>query len=245
MDTRRVYRDWVEGQGLVTFAVNVGETDLLVAAPRDLSREALASAARHRATVESYVRSHPRFATSLQPVAAREDAPDIARSMASAAALAGVGPLAAVAGAIAEAVGLDLLQLADEVIVENGGDIFMRTRTRRVVGLYAGRSALSGKLGLVIEPEQTPLGICTSSGSFGHSLSFGAADACTVLARSVALADAVATSLANRIRSAADLGSVLSSSPIPADVVGVFATVDSQVAIWGDIRLTLIDAAKP
>lgn len=244
MDTRRVYRDWVEGQGLVTFAVNLGETDLLVAAPRDLFREALASAARHRSTVEDYVRSHPRFATSLQLVEARKDAPDIAKSMASAAALAGVGPLAAVAGAIAEAVGLDLLQLADEVIVENGGDIFLSTRRRRTVGLYAGRSLLSGKLALVIEPEDSPLGICTSSGSFGHSLSFGAADACTVLARSAALADAVATALANRIRSAADLGSVLSSTPIPDGVSGVFATVDSQVAVWGDIRLTSIDTTR-
>ncbi len=245
MDTRRVYRDWVEGQGLVTFTVNVGETDLLVAAPRDLSREALASAARHRATVETYIRSHPRFATSLQPVEARADAPDIAKSMANAAALAGVGPLAAVAGAIAEAVGLDLLQLADEVIVENGGDIFLSTRRRRTVGLYAGRSPLSGKLALVIEPEDSPLGICTSSGSFGRSLSFGLADACTVLARSAALADAVATSLANRIRSAEDLSGVLTSSLIPAGVTGVFATVDSQVAVWHDIRLTRIDTSKP
>lgn len=244
MDTRRVYRDWVEGQGLVSFAVNVGETDLLVAAPRDLSREALASAARHRATVESYIRSHPRFATSLQPVEARDDAPGIAKSMASAAALAGVGPLAAVAGAIAEAVGLDLLQLADEVIVENGGDIFLSTRRRRTVGLYAGRSPLSGKLALVIEPEDSPLGICTSSGSFGHSLSFGLADACTVLARSAALADAVATSLANRIRSTEDLSSALTWSRVPEGVSGVFATIDSQVAVWGDVRLTNIDTTR-
>ncbi len=104
---------------------------------------------------------------------------------------------------------------------------------------------MSGKLALVIEPEDSPLGICTSSGSFGRSLSFGLADACTVLARSAALADAVATSLANRIRSAEDLSGVLTSSLIPAGVTGVFATVDSQVAVWHDIRLTRIDTSKP
>ncbi len=244
MDARRVYRDWVGGQGLVTFTVALGETDLLVAAPHDLSREALASAARHRAAIESYIRSHPRFATSLQPIEAQDEAPDIVKGMARAAAAAGVGPLAAVAGAIAEAVGLDLLQLTDEVIIENGGDIFLSTRSRRTVGLYAGRSALTGKLALVLEPEDTPLGICTSSGSFGHSLSFGAADACTVLARPAALADAVATSLANRIRTASDLAAALTASAIPEGVSGVVATIDGQVAVWGRVRLTPIEAGR-
>jgi len=244
VDARRVYRDWVGGQGLVTFTVALGETDLLVAAPHDLSREALASAARHRAAIESYIRSHPRFATSLQPIEARTHAPDIAKGMARAAAAASVGPLAAVAGAIAEAVGLDLLQLTDEVIIENGGDIFLSTRSRRTVGLYAGRSALTGKLALVIEPEDTPLGICTSSGSFGHSLSFGAADACTVLARPAALADAVATSLANRIRTASDLAAALTASAIPEGVSGVVATIDGQVAVWGRLHLTPIEAGR-
>jgi len=244
VDARRVYRDWVGGQGLVTFTVALGETDLLVAAPHDLSREALASAARHRAAIESYIRSHPRFATSLQPIEAQDEAPDIVKGMARAAAAAGVGPLAAVAGAIAEAVGLDLLQLTDEVIIENGGDIFLSTRSRRTVGLYAGRSALTGKLALVLEPEDTPLGICTSSGSFGHSLSFGAADACTVLARPAALADAVATSLANRIRTASDLAAALTASAIPEGVSGVVATIDGQVAVWGRVRLTPIEAGR-
>jgi len=244
VDARRVYRDWVSGQGLVTFTVALGQTDLLVAARLDLSKEALTSAARHRSAVEDYVRTHPRFATSLEPMEARENAPDIAKRMARAAAAAGVGPLAAVAGAIAEAVGQDLLRLTDEVIVENGGDIFLSTRRRRTVGLYAGPSALTGKLALVIEPEDTPLGICTSSGSFGHSLSFGAADACTVLARSAALADAVATSLANRIREPADLGEALAATRIPHEVSGVVATIAGQVAIWGQLRLTHIDVDR-
>jgi len=237
VDPRRVYRGWVAGQGLVAFTVSVAETDLFVAAPRDLSRQALASAAHYRAEVETYIRSHPRFGTSLQPVQPRTDAPDIVRHMAAAAAKVGVGPMAAVAGAIAEAVGTDLLQIVDDVVVENGGDVFVRTRTTRTVGLYAGRSTLTGRLALVVEPEDTPLGICTSSGSFGPSLSFGVADACTVLAPSTSLADAVATALANRIRTSADLGTVLSPSGIPDGVKGVLAIMGGQAALWGDVRL--------
>jgi len=244
VDARRVYRDWVGGQGFVTFTVALGETDLHIATPHDLSREALASAANHRGAIETYIRSHPRFATSLEPVEAHEDAPDIAKDMGRAAAAAGVGPLAAVAGAIAEAVGHDLLQFSDEVIVEYGGDSFLSSHCRRTVGLYAGRSVLTGKLALLIEPEDSPLGICTSSGSFGHSLRFGAADACTVLARSATFADAVATSLANRLRTASDLGGVLTASRIPEGVTGVVAVIGGRVAVWGQVRLTPIEAGR-
>jgi ApbE superfamily uncharacterized protein (UPF0280 family) len=241
VNSRRVYRDWVSSDDLVCFTVVAGETDLLVRATRDLSREALVSVTANRHSIETYFRSHPRFATSLEPQEAHGDAPAIIRSMADAARLAGLGPLATVAGAIAEAVGRDLLQHADEVIVENGGDIFIRTLVPRTVGLYAGRSTLSGHIGLRIAPEETPLGICTSSGSFGHSLSFGRADACTVLAHSTAVADAMATMLCNRIRTAADLSQALDPPHMPPEVLGAFATIEGQVGIQGIMQLVPLD----
>ena len=227
---------------LVCFTAAAGETDLLVRTTRDQSREALASVTKHRHSVEAYFRSHPRFATSLEPQEARGDAPAIIRSMAEASRLAGIGPLGAVAGAIAEAVGSDLLQHVDEVIVENGGDIFIRTLVPRTVGLYAGRSSLSGRIGIRISPEETPLGICTSSGSFGHSLSFGRADACTVIACSAAVADAIATALCNRIRTADDLSQVLDPRHMPSQVIGAFAAIEEQVGIQGIMQLVPLDA---
>ncbi len=241
MNSRRIYRNWVASDDLVCFTAAAGETDLLVTATRDLSREALASVTAHRHSVETYFRSHPRFATSLEPQEAHSDAPAIVRSMADASRLAHLGPLAAVAGAIAEAVGRDLLQHADEVIVENGGDIFIRTLVPRTVGLYAGRSALSGHIGIRIAPEETPLGICTSTGSFGHSLSFGRADACIILARSAAVADAMATALCNRIRTTADLSQTLDTSHIPPEVLGAFATIEGQVGLQGAVQLVPLD----
>ncbi len=241
MNSRRLYRDWVSSEDLVCFTAAAGETDLLVRATRDLSREALLSVTTHRHSVETYFLSHPRFATSLEPQEAHGDAPAIIQSMADASRLAGLGPLGAVAGAIAEAVGRDLLQHADEVIVENGGDIFIRTLVPRTVGLYAGRSTLSGRIGIRIAPKETPLGVCTSTGSFGHSLSFGRADACTVLARSAAVADALATALCNRIRCAADLSQTLDSTRMPPEVLGAFATIEGQVGIQGILQLVPLD----
>jgi len=241
VSSRRVYRDWVADDGLVSYTVTIGSTDLQVRTQRDLSREALASATMHRRSVEDYIHSHPCFATSLEPQSADDDAPHVVREMAAAARIAGVGPMAAVAGAIAEAVGRDLLQHSDEVTVENGGDVFIATRTGRTVGLYAGQSVLTGRVGLAIQPEDCPLGICTSSGAFGHSLSLGAADSCTVLAHSAAVADALATALCNRIRTAADLARVLHPGQLPAEALGVLAVVEGKVGMHGAIRLVALD----
>jgi uncharacterized protein len=237
VNSRRVYRDWVGGDGLVSYTVTVDSTDLQISTSTDLSRLALDAATRARRDIEAFIQTHPHFATSLDPVSVPGSAPILARIMADAGRAAGVGPMAAVAGAIAEAVGRELLQHSAEVMVENGGDVFLATKQPRTVGLYAGSSPLTGRIGIAIAPGDTPLGICTSSGTFGHSLSFGRVDACVVLARSTALADAVATSLANRIRSTADLSSPSLWSAVPEGVTGVFATIEGQVAVWHDVHL--------
>ncbi len=237
MSSRRVYRNWVAGEGLVSYTVSIGSTDLHISTDRDLRQEALESAARHRHSVESYIHSHPRFATNLEPVDARPGAPSLVCDMAEAARIGRVGPMAAVAGAIAEAVGRDLLRSSREVIVENGGDVFMSVSSPRTVGLFAGGSALSGRIGLVIHPDDCPLGLCTSSGAFGHSLSLGAADTCTVLAHSAAVADALATSLCNRVRSADDLQCVLDPASLPPETVGVLVIVAGRVGLYGAIDL--------
>ncbi|MBN1855862.1 MAG: UPF0280 family protein [Dehalococcoidia bacterium] len=240
MNSRRVYREWVASGGLVRFTVTAHETDLLITAQRDLTREALESASKHRHAIESYFRVHPRFGTSLEPQEAMAGAPPVIQAMARAARIAQIGPLAAVAGAIAEAVGNDLLHYSDEVIVENGGDLFIKTLVPRVVALYAGQSGLTGQIGLQIDPAMTPLGICTSAGSFGHSLSFGRADACTVLARSAAVADALATSFCNRIRSSDDLATILDPAHLPPEMLGILATIDGHVGMQGSIQLVPI-----
>jgi ApbE superfamily uncharacterized protein (UPF0280 family) len=245
VSSRRIYRDWVAADGLVSSTITIGSTDLQVTTLRDMRREALASATHHRQAVESYIRSHPRFATTLQPCDADADALPVVRAMAAAARVAGVGPMAAVAGAIAEAVGMDLLQQSEEVMVENGGDVFIATRTGRTVALYAGRSILTGRIGIAIEATDSPIGVCTSSGTFGHSLSLGAADACTVVARSTAVADALATAIGNRIRTAADLAPALDPARLPAEALGVLAVAEGQVGIHGAIRLVPLDAVGP
>jgi ApbE superfamily uncharacterized protein (UPF0280 family) len=233
----RTYRHWIEGKDLAAFQVTVKETDLYIRAVSNLPRKAEKAVRKYRSQLEKYIRQNPIFQESLEPLPLKKDAPNIVKIMLEAGEKAGVGPMAAVAGAIAECVGKELLKYSPEVIVENGGDIFMKSLTRRVVGIYAGDSPLSGKVGLEIDPKDTPLGICTSSGTVGHSLSYGKADAVVVVAASAALADAAATAIGNRVKKAGDINSAIESGGSIAGLSGLVIIKDDGIGVWGDIKL--------
>ncbi|MDP2931727.1 MAG: UPF0280 family protein, partial [Chloroflexota bacterium] len=191
----RTYRHWVKGKDLVAFKVMVEETDLYVRASTNLKRKTHKLVLKYRDALKRYIERYPLFLTTLEPYPVGDDAPAIVRAMAESTARVGVGPMAAVAGAIADFVGTELLESSPEVIIENGGDIYLKSLKKRLVGIYAGKSPLTGKIGLEIEGTETPLGISTSSGTVGHSLSFGKADAVVVVAESATLSDAAATAI--------------------------------------------------
>ncbi|MEJ2070844.1 MAG: UPF0280 family protein [Syntrophobacterales bacterium] len=205
----RTYRTRMSREGLVGFRVAVKETDLMILAQRDLAVEGRDLIIQERQHLETYIQQHPEFLTTLTPWPPDPYAPPLVREMIQAATTAGVGPMAAVAGAIAARVGQALLAFTDEIIVENGGDIFMHIHHPATVSLFAGRSPLSHKVGLKMHPELQTWGVCTSSGTVGHSLSHGQADAACVVAHDTALADACATALGNRVSNAAAIQEAL------------------------------------
>jgi ApbE superfamily uncharacterized protein (UPF0280 family) len=233
----RTYRHWIERKDLVPFNVTVKETDLYIRAASDLHRKAYRLVEKYRAQLEKYISTRPEFASSLEPVSVPDNAPSIVKDMAEAGLKAGVGPMAAVAGAVAECVGRELLEYSPEVIVENGGDIFLKILSGRTVGIFAGDSPLTGKLGLYIEAGETPLGICTSSGTVGHSLSFGKADAVIALAASAALADAAATAVGNRVSKPEDIGAAIEFAGEIPGLRGVVIIIGEELGAWGQVKL--------
>lgn len=233
----KTYRYWVEGSDLVPFNVLVKETDLYIRASSNLKRKAHRLVLKYRQMLESYIEHHAIFLTSLEPISVAVDAPIIVKQMAEAAQQAGVGPMASVAGAIAEFVGRELLVFSPEVIVENGGDIYLKSSKKRIVGIYAGNSPLSGKTGLEIEGQETPLGICTSSGIVGHSLSFGKADAVTAVSTSAILADAAATAIGNRVGQASDIAGAIEFGSSIKGLKGIVIIKDANIGLWGKIKL--------
>lgn len=237
---KRFYRDWMKGRGLYRLMVCVRETDLQVLTDRPADgafiKERISA---YRGDIEDYIARDRRFLTALKPLSVELRAPPIVKRMAKAAQDAGVGPMAAVAGAIAEFLGRDLLRKGyKDIVIENGGDIFLSMRTDCRIAIYGGPSNLFKGLKLKIRAGDTPIGICTSSGIVGHSLSFGLADSVTVLAKNAALADAVATAAANRIRSQQDLGKAMDFARSVRGISGAVIIIKKHMMSWGRVQFT-------
>jgi len=241
MQEPRFYRHWIKDSDLVSFEVVVKQTDLYIRSRRNLRNKARDSVLKHRGSLEAYIGRHPLFLTTLDPYKAEAEAPAIVKEMARVSQLAGVGPMAAVAGAIAEVVGGDLLAFSPEVIVENGGDIFLKISKKRLVGIYAGQAAFTQKIALEIVPGETPLGICTSSGTLGHSLSLGSADAVIALSPSAALADAAATALGNMVEAADDIPKAIEKARSIGELRGVVIIVGDKMGVWGRVKIVPLD----
>lgn len=185
-----------------------------------------------RQDLERFISSDPYFQATFEPYTPSSDLP-VVRRMVRAAASANVGPMAAVAGTIAWA-GVEAMREAGAVfgVVDNGGDIALTSDRELRVGLFAGSSPISNQIAFLIPPEAGILGICTSSATVGPSISLGIADAVTVFSRDVALADAWATSLCNRITGC---GEILFGPLSETEVLGVFAVIGETVCRWGEI----------
>jgi uncharacterized protein len=242
--SERFYRRGMGSSRFEPVTIKAGESDLWIGIPPGSDSKAIEAAARSRllglrAEIAEYASLHPDFYSSLEPLPEDARAVGIAASMLGASRAAGVGPMAAVAGAVAGALGeyLSAEFALPELVIENGGDDYLRIASPITVSIYSGLSGLSGKIGVEVPPELSPLGICTSSARVGPSLSFGNADACLVACADCALADAYATAFGNRVRGTADIEPCLRDA---LTIPGVLSLVIVRGATCGAIgRLRL------
>ena len=189
---------------------------------------------RQRRILEDYIQRDPAFGHSFEPVELLADAPEVARRMDRAARLVGVGPMAAVAGIMAEfAASAGIEAGADEAIVENGGDIYLQSAGPVIIGLHPGTAELAGQLAFSLEALDTPIAICSSSGKMGHSTSLGQCDLATVVAKDAALADAAATLAANLVSGIEDVDSTLERIEAIEGVDGVLIVKDDRAGLAG------------
>jgi ApbE superfamily uncharacterized protein (UPF0280 family) len=236
----RKYRERAAAKGLESFHISVKETDLWVSADRVLKKETEDLVFEYRGQLESYIQNHPEFAGTLDPYPADPFAPPMVKEMIRCTREIGVGPMASVAGAIAQFVGRGLLEWSEQAIVENGGDIFLRAKRPVTVSILAGESPLSERVGLKIFVRQMPLGVCASSGTVGHSLSMGKADAVCLISPSAVLADGAATALCNRVKGKRDLERIPEWADQIAGINGGTAILGDRMVSWGDVELVAI-----
>jgi len=227
--------------------ISYRETDLWVGVDRksfvpEMKNHAQKTILELRHALDTYIGRFPEFEKTLVPYIPGEDAIPGIQEIAAMAAQAGIGPMAAVAGLFARDVGDEIIRnfQVEEIVVENGGDLFMVLKEDLLLSVVAGRSPLSGKMGVVIPACQTPLGVCTSAGTVGPSLSYGKADAVMVACKSPTLADALATALGNNVKSARDIDSVLKMSEEYPEILSVVIICEGKIGIRGTFEMKVL-----
>jgi len=230
-----------------SFRVDYMETDLWIAvsahrydpSAKDYSMSRIKF---YRGILEAHIKEIPEFLVSLTPLMDKPGLHPLLHDMYKASEAAGTGPMSAVAGTFAEYICNDLIAQFGfpEVVVENGGDIFMKLMHPATISVYAGESPLSDKIGMIIKPEETPLSVCCSSGTLGHSLSFGTADACVIACSSGALADAFATACCNEVKGQEMVTEVTELMLQKPEVISVVIIKDDKVGIGGILEVTIL-----
>jgi len=193
------------------------------------------SIAKQRSYLEDFIRNDPFFMLTLEPYDLKaSDAPDIVKRMIESSTIIGVGPMACVAGVIAGfAVETMIDAGATYAVIDNGGDICILNDEPMIVGVYAGSSSIRD-IAFEIPARREPLGICTSSGTVGPSISFGCADAATVISEDLALADAAATALGNAVQANGSLKECFDAIDKPG-VIGALVIRGEEMALWGEL----------
>ncbi len=232
---QRFYRENMYADELIYYRVVYKETDLFVATQTDRKDECTEIVISLRKELEEYIARHKGFQSALAPISLYKDAPKIAQRMAVAARAAKVGPMAAVAGAFSQTLA-EMLGSPDELIIENGGDLYIRSEKERIISIYPGENRFKGKLRLRFPAESFPLSVCTSSAKLGHSLSFGKADSVTIISHDAFLADAMATSTCNMIRTPDDIPKALEFAGSVDGVLGAVAIIDDKLGAFGMVE---------
>ena len=235
------------------------ESDLLIGITHHCYFPALESVCREEqlriySLLSEHIAKYPGFASSLDPLQVPPGrdrlAPEL-ESMYHCSSASGTGPMSSVAGLFAENTGRSLrdaviqrfapdVAISCEVLVENGGDLYLRNVEKMVVVIHAGNVPLSGKLGLEIPPGEW--GICTSSGTLGHSFSRGKADALTIVSRNTPLADAWATALANQVKGKEDIPALLERVGEIDEILACVVIVDGELGIRGEFEMKLLSS---
>ena len=237
----RIYREKMNTGRFSPLVVREKESDLWIGiSPEDRAiaeREIIAKLREIRSVLETYIRKHPVFFSSLHPLGIYEDDPPLIKAMKRASRAAGTGPMASVAGLVAEEMGKFILETCQprELIVENGGDIFLSVKDEIKLSVYAGNNLAFTRLGLLIPKNSGFLGICTSSGMFGHSFSLGKADSVTVVSRSCSYADAWATAIANSIKQASDVDEAMEL--FRPEMKSLLCIKDDRLGIKGNMQI--------
>ena len=243
MYEERFYRSLSRSQ--YTLEISHKESDLFISTDKAIDKDIAYDVLRkYYGQIEDYIKKTPLFFTSLSPLEIDNDASPIVQEMLECSQETRIGPFASVAGAIALYVGRELLQYTDEVIVENGGDIFLKINEDKKIGVYLGERFAAASsilnenpIALKVKKRDNSFGMASSSAYIGHSLNFGMADLVTVIATDAIIAEGFATALSNRIKKEADVNEVLNIAKNIPLIEGLLIAYEGKIFLWGELQI--------
>lgn len=234
---KSVYRNKVKSRNRYNWRILYKYSDILVSSDKDVEDRLKKLVKEVYSVLESHIKEDPSFQKSLSPVRSKPQYHPLIKKMCDKSAVFNVGPMATVAGAVCDFMAYGLDGLCRCLIIENGGDVFLKSDRDINMGVYLKNKHFADKLYLRVKRDDMPCGLCSSSGSFGHSLSMGKSDLVTVLAESTISADGAATSAANSINSSEDISKAINIYKNIKDIRGILIVKDDKLGIWGNIEL--------
>jgi ApbE superfamily uncharacterized protein (UPF0280 family) len=241
---KRFYREHMGVDRFRSFTITCKDSDLWIGVDYESFHSDMIYFAQNRLielrfSLESHIHDHPLFGSSFIPVETKMGDPEIAVEMSRVTKIARTGPMASVAGAFSEFIGKAILKEfnVNEIVVENGGDIYLKLKRDLILSVYAGESPFSKKIGLEIPAGLTPIGVCTSAGTIGPSISFGNADAVMIASKNTSLADAFATAYGNRIKTADDIPETLELVKLNKKILSALIICEGIIGICGQFKI--------
>ena len=218
--------------------VSFKESDLLICSDKEIAKEKAQNIlVKYYEQIEGYAMKNPLFLTSLSPLEIDQTAPPIIKEMIESSKVTGIGPFSAVAGAVAQYVGGELLNHCRELIIENGGDIFLKINEDKIIGVYLGQEFKINNLNLKVKKRSQAFGVASSSSSLGHSLNFGKADLVSVVAKNIIIADGFATAISNRIKKLEDVDKILAEAKDKLPIEGLLVAFGEKIFLWGNLEV--------
>ena len=234
---RETYRNRVRSKEDFSFRVVYKNTELIISSSRDI-RSSIAKPLKDiYRDLESVVSKDPSFLKSLSPVSIKDFYPPSIQKMCELSSEFDVGPMAAVAGTVNDYIASQVPESVENLFIENGGDLYIRSCRDIRTGIYIRNQFFKDNLVIKLRASITPCGLCSSSGTFGHSLSMGRCDLAAVLSGSSISADAAATAIANSVKNIEDVEKTLDRYRCFDSILGILIVKDDRIGIWGEIEL--------
>ncbi|MCJ7666095.1 MAG: UPF0280 family protein [Actinobacteria bacterium] len=234
---RDIYRSKISVEGRFSFRLDYKYSGLLIMCDRDIGNELEGLVRGFYADIEKVIAGRPGFKNSLVPIEVMDHYPPVVKDMCHAGEVFNVGPMASIAGAVCDHLAENIAGKCSFLMIENGGDVYIKSSSPLEVGIFTKNNYFKDMITLLIEAGLTPCGICSSSGSFGHSLSLGKSDLVTVLSGTAILADAAATAVANTINREEDIDAAITRFRKYSEIKGLIAIKNKRIGLWGQLQL--------